>query len=400
MKLLYIVDGRSPTALNWISYFIQAGHEVHLVSTYPCSTVEGVATQYVIPIALSNFYTQSGPRGTEKMNWIRRLLPVRVRTAIRQMAVPLSFSQAITRLESIIERVQPKLIHAMRIPYEGVMAAQTLKRVHEINPGGRRFPLLVSVWGNDFTLHAESSKTMAAQTSQVLQTCDALHTDCRRDQLLATRWGYQDQKPKIVLPGGGGIQLDVFYPAQDNRDDKLPFLIINPRGFRTYVCNDTFFQAIPMVLDTHPEVRFVCPGMQGEGQAHDWVSELGIQDKVDLLPSQTRQQLAELFRQAIITLSITIHDGTPNTLLEAMACGCFPIVGDIESLREWISPGTNGMLVDPQDARQLAKATIQVIEQPEARRRAKEKNLELIKERAEYGKCMREAEEFYRYLIR
>jgi len=129
------------------------------------------------------------------------------------------------------------------------------------------------------------------------------------------------------------------------------------------------------------------------------VAELGIADKVDLLPTQTRQQMAELFRRAMITLSITTHDGTPNTLLEAMACGCFPIAGDIESLREWITPGLNGLLVDPQDVEGLAEAILQAIGQPEVRRLAREKNLELVKDRAEYRKCMREAEEFYRKLV-
>ena len=41
--------------------------------------------------------------------------------------------------------------------------------------------------------------------------------------------------------------------------------------------------------------------------------------------------MAALFRQAQVMLSITTHDGTPNTLLEGLASGCFPIAGDIES---------------------------------------------------------------------
>ena len=43
-----------------------------------------------------------------------------------------------------------------------------------------------------------------------------------------------------------------------------------------------------------------------------------------------------------MTVSPSTHDGTPNTLLEGMACGSFPIVGDLESLREWIEPGLTG----------------------------------------------------------
>jgi glycosyltransferase involved in cell wall biosynthesis len=56
-------------------------------------------------------------------------------------------------------------------------------------------------------------------------------------------------------------------------------------------------------------------------------------------------------------------------------------------------------LVDPGDPAALAAAILNAILQPELRRKAKERNLQLVKERAEYGKCMGVAEEFYGRLI-
>ena len=126
---------------------------------------------------------------------------------------------------------------------------------------------------------------------------------------------------------------------------------------------------------------------------------MGIASQVDLLPLQSQEKMAELFRQSQIHLSITTHDGTPNSLLEAMASGCFPIAGDIESLREWIIPGVNGSLVDPGDPAALAEAIINVLSQPELRKYAREQNLQLVKERGEYGKTMQLAEDFYKKLI-
>jgi glycosyltransferase involved in cell wall biosynthesis len=200
--------------------------------------------------------------------------------------------------------------------------------------------------------------------------------------------------------------MDLFHPA-DHADlagshaeeENRPVTIINPRGFRAYVRNDTFFHAIPYVLKSYPRARFICPGMKGEAQAEKWMSELRLRDEVALLPNQTRQQMAELFRKSAITVSITTHDGTPNTLVEALACGCFPIAGDIESLREWISPGENGLLVDPGDPRALADAIVQAISKPELRQAAREKNLRMVKERAEYRKCMGMVAEWYQRVI-
>jgi glycosyltransferase involved in cell wall biosynthesis len=109
--------------------------------------------------------------------------------------------------------------------------------------------------------------------------------------------------------------------------------------------------------------------------------------------------MAELFREAAVAVSPSIHDGTPNTLLEAMACGCFPVVGDLESLREWIKPGINGFLINPGDPTALAQSVIKAIDQPSLRLKARDHNQILISERAEYRTTMKKAGEFYKSLI-
>ena len=126
---------------------------------------------------------------------------------------------------------------------------------------------------------------------------------------------------------------------------------------------------------------------------------LGIEESVLLLPPLTAQQMGLLFRQAMITVSPTEHDGTPNTLLEAMACGCFPIAGDLESIREWIDNGVNGLLVNAADPGELAEAVLRVIGDPELRSSAAMRNKNLIQEKARYADVMHEAEAFYSRII-
>ena len=53
MRILFVADGRSPIALNWIRYFIAAGHAVHLASSFPCQPEPGLASFTVVPVALS-----------------------------------------------------------------------------------------------------------------------------------------------------------------------------------------------------------------------------------------------------------------------------------------------------------------------------------------------------------
>jgi glycosyltransferase involved in cell wall biosynthesis len=397
MRLFFVADGRSPIALNWIRYFVDRGHEVHLASTFPCSPDLELAGQYLVPVALSQAAGEArqGNVGGGSGR-IKKALPVGLRTAIRQWVGPLTLPGGARRLRRILTEVRPDLVHAMRIPYEGMLAALAEPEA----------PLLISIWGNDFTLHSPSTPLMRRLTRRALARANALHTDCQRDFRLAIEWGYPAEGLSRVLPGGGGIQLDVFHPAGGSGltdDTEVPFRIepavINPRGIRAYVRNDTFFKAIPRVLESMPEVRFLCPVMRGEAQAEGWVRGLGIGNHVELLPRQSREQMARLFRRAQVAVSPSEHDGTPNTLLEAMACGCFPVAGDIEPLREWITNGENGLLVDPGDPNALAQAILTGLQQASLREKAREINRRLIAERADYRQVMMEAEGFYQEIV-
>jgi glycosyltransferase involved in cell wall biosynthesis len=393
MRLLFVADGRSPITMNWLSYLVDAGHTVHLVSSYPCAPDLKLASLHVLPVAFGALAgdTPASPAAgilslpARARRLARNAIPTAVRTRLRQLFGPFSLSKAATELERIQQEIQPDLVHAMRIPYEGMLAA-----VAELPT-----PLLISVWGNDFTLHAPSTPLTRRYTGMTLQRACALHVDCHRDLRLAQEWGFAEEKPSIVLPTSGGIQAEIFY--QGDPSDSLT--VINPRGFRAYVCNESFFHSIPIVLKRHPQVTFLCPAMESEKRARQWLAELEIGDSVQLLPRQNRSQMADLFRRSQVVVSPTTHDGTPNTLLEAMACGCFPVAGDLESLREWISPGVNGLLVDPADPHALAESICRALEAPALRQRAAEHNVRLIADRAEYQKVMASAVSFYWNLL-
>lgn len=383
MKILYVADGRSPIAQNWIRHFAQSerGDEVYLASTFACSldfTIHGLE---ITPVAFSSAKKVSQRPGTASAR------TVRLRTAFRQWFGPLTIRRASQRLREYIERVKPDLVHAMRVPYEGMMAADAYNGT----------PLLVSIWGNDFTLHAPSTRLMSHYTNWTMQVSDALHADCHRDVRLAHEWGLNRAKPSLVAPGNGGIRTDVFHPPEGPIEDPV---IINPRGFRPYVRNDMFFKAIPLVLKKHPNAKFIFALMAGEPQVEQWTEQLGVRDAVELLPPLSHAQMADVFRRVQIVASPSIHDGTPNSLLEGIACGCFPVAGDLESIREWITPGENGLLFNSNDPRSIADAICVALESKDLRIKAMALNQEVILSRAEYQANMKMVEEFYGKLVR
>jgi glycosyltransferase involved in cell wall biosynthesis len=390
MKILFVVDARSPIALNWIRYFAGRGDEIYIASTFACLVDLPVNELEITPVAFSAFKKPSQRPGSTS-SWMLRLSSAQamgLRTIIRQWFGPLTIRQASKRLRAFIERVKPDLIHAMRIPYEGMLASQALEAMKETV----KAPLIVSSWGNDFTLHAPSTRFMSQHTRRAMQLTDAFHADCHRDVRLAQEWGLAFLKPTLVVPGNGGIRTDIFFPNSKPVDKPV---IINPRGFRPYVRNDIFFKAIPLVLAKQPNAQFICASMAGESQAQEWIRDLNIDHAVELLPSLPHHEMAIAFRRAQIVVSPSIHDGTPNTLIEGMACGCFPLAGDLESIREWITPNENGLLFDSNHPGSIADAIVTAIENKELRNKAASLNQEIIVSRAEYKNNMKRVEEFY-----
>jgi glycosyltransferase involved in cell wall biosynthesis len=388
MRILFIADGRSPTTLNWMGYFIQQGHQVHLASTYHCTPQLDLASIHFLPTAFSRIAGASpAGGGRHGENLVKRLLPTSTRTKIRQWVVPPTLPRAARALKKIIEEIKPELLHALRIPYEGMLATLADPQI----------PFITSVWGNDFTLHAPANLLTRYYTRKTVRRTDALMADCQRDIRLARHWGFTEGHPSIVLPGGGGIKTEIFFPPEEPVSAPV---VVNPRGLRAYVRSDTFFHAVPRVLVKRPETRFFCPSMSGEPQAERWVAELGIEKAVTLLPRMDQKALGGLFRGGMVAVSPSEHDGSPNSLLEAMACGCFPIAGDIESIREWITDGENGLLVDPADPEGLAAAILRALEDDELRAKARAHNLKMVGERAEYGAVMAQAEAFYQNVVK
>lgn len=403
MHILLVADGRSPITRRWVQSLVTLENQVTLVSSFPCNPLPGVTDMFILPVAFAGLGgNQVGGSGAP----IPR--PDRLRQAVsrsrnlflstRYLIGPATLPFYKRSFINIVEKSKPDLVHALRIPFEGMLARYT--------PPG--VPLVVSIWGNDLTLHGLGSPRMRTLTESVLQKAVGLMADAHRDIRLGQHWGFGSQKPSLVVPGAGGVDLMEInranLPLGESLADRLPAgmpLVVNPRGFRPgSVRNDVFFQAIPLVLQrwTSP-VHFICTAMDGQPEAIRWVQRLNLGQHVRLLPYLTQPQLWDLFLRVDISVSISTHDGTPNTLLEAMACGCLPVAGDIESLREWITPGVNGLLVEPGKPQALAEALLLGLEHPELRKRAAEVNRNIIRQRADASMIRTQVGAFYQKIV-
>jgi glycosyltransferase involved in cell wall biosynthesis len=165
-----------------------------------------------------------------------------------------------------------------------------------------------------------------------------------------------------VLVHGSGIDLDHFHESVPA--DKPVFLLIarllRDKGIREYV------EAARRVRSRHPDARFQLLG------PYDPNPSAIAPEEVDAWRQEgTIEYLGETddVRPFLNACSIYVlpsyREGTPRTVLEALATGRAVITTDVPGCRETVVHGRNGFLVTPKDAEALAQAMEVFIEKPE-----------------------------------
>lgn len=408
MKICLIVDAQSPHSQRWIELLDAAGNEVHLISTWPTEDANlPVKSTFIAPVDFSTKIRSSekaASMGTSRSAKSKLISKVRgtplwkLVSSLRNRMAPLMVRRQSKLVAARLDEIKPDIVHAMRIPFEGLLASAAIQR--------SRYPFVVSTWGNDFTLFAQRDPIVRSLTMELISRVDALHTDCEKDMVIAKEWGLDPKVSTLVAPGNGGVDASIFSPSEHrssvrealNLPGDVP-IVINPRGLKEYIRNDTFFASIPLILNEYPDAIFLCISMEGKAVAENYCEQYQIGHAVRLMPSVSHTEMARLFQASDVVVSSSDHDGTPISLLESMACGCFPVAGDIPSSYEWVTDGQNGFIHDRTSPADLAEKVISALAQPALRASAASLNQVILQERASRVRSTERMMDLYRKAI-
>lgn len=99
--------------------------------------------------------------------------------------------------------------------------------------------------------------------------------------------------------------------------------------------------------------------------------------------------IRDALHSASYYLSASLSDGASSSLLEAMACGLFPIISDIPANREWITHEKNGLLFPAGDDTSLRECIRRAIAGESWMAEARISNRRLVEEHANIDVSMR-----------
>ena len=176
----------------------------------------------------------------------------------------------------------------------------------------------------------------------------------RADQLVVIRNGLTFQaEPAMRAAVRSALLAELRLPA-----DAL--LIGNVANLRPVKGHRYLLQAAATVVRQFPKAHFVLIGT-GELQAtlQAQAAELGVSANVHLLGQRPNAaQLAQAFDLAVLA---SLHEGLPNTVMEAMAAGVPVVATAVGGVLEMITDGETGYLAPAADAARLAEKLLQAL---------------------------------------
>lgn len=357
MKICFLGNGNTTHVHNWIQYFAEKGHQIHLITLdgYNFEPHENISVYPVTSLL------------TRNRNFFSCLL--------------LSL-----KIKKIIRMINPEIIHAHYLTDYGLLGYLT------------GFPrLVVTCWGSDILVEPKKFLMKRILTPRILESAKLVTADSVTARNECLKYCNHPEKTELIL---WGVDLALFHESARAGSGREKITILSTRIFAPNYNIDTIIQSIPYVVEKHNRVNFVLKSIIPDPGLQQVAETLNVAEYTEFVCSNIEyKKLAEFHHTADIFVSVPSSDSSSVSLLEAMACGLPVIVSDIPANHEWVTDGWNGLVVPVRDPENLARAILWLIENPDLMRLFGERNALTIRKRADREKHMAHMEELYQQLL-
>jgi glycosyltransferase involved in cell wall biosynthesis len=349
--MLLLGDARQVHLRRWAAYFSGHGYDVLTLSLEPGDDFPSRFRRVAIPDLLPDALRYP-------------LAAVAVRRACREFL--------------------PDVVSAHFVPNYGLIAALVRPR-----------SWVLSTWGSDVMTDPDKSAFHRWRAGFVLHRAPYVTSDA---QVLTERirsFGVDAQK---ILTFPYGVDDRLFCPAAAT--PATGPRIVSNRKLEPLYRVDTVIDAFVAVREALPDAALTVAGDGGSRAALARRAERSTASgAITFVGALDHGRMPALLREHHLYVSASPHDTTSVSLLEAMACGLFPVVTDIPANREWIVDGENGRLVPAGQATRFAVTLIDSWRDTGLRERARRRNLEIIAARGRWEDSMQPARRLFDALV-
>lgn len=371
MKICYLANAHSIHVKRWVHYFVEKGHEVHVVS-----------------LVLSD--TGGGKIHVLERSGIR----------LKVLSYAVDMARMFFRTRKLLKEINPDIVHSHYVWDYGVLGALTRFR-----------PFVMSVWGSDVLILPRRSRFYKAVVAATLKRADMVTTTAVfMGAYLQEEFGLPQSK---IMRVPWGVDLHLFcrgYEAEVRalkRELNIPAgapVILSNRNMKPRYNIGNIVEAAYIVVLKHPETIFIMLRGYGDAEFEEEMKEkartLGISANFRFIPRVlVPEEMAVFLNAADLFVSIPRTDQFASTIMEGMACGLIPVVTNMEVYRQYLRDGENAFLVDPDNPQEIAEKIIYSIEHPLMKGKVYEINRNIIEEKEDWMKNAQKMEELYERLV-
>ncbi len=347
MRILFVAMADSIHTARWINQISHQNWDIHVFDFNEGSVnaeLSNVTTHTVYP-----------PKQQTKLKTWESNLPFRLKYNFVRRNLPSVLERRFfpPRLAAFLElanHLKPDILHSLEMQHESYPLLEAKRN----SDGYFKMPWVYSSWGSDI-YHFINQPEHCDRIKSVLSECDYYVADCRRDVRLAEENGFKGETLG-VFPTAGGYDVEKLRGLIEV-ENVLDRKTIALKGYHHWAGRAlTALKALQLCADLlkNYTVEIYLADKRVQKFAEEFSRSTGV--PVKIIQHAENVEILKLFGRSRISIGMSITDGTPNTMLEAMIMGAFPIQSDTVSTAEWITSGRNGFLVSTEDVEMTAQA--------------------------------------------
>jgi len=284
-------------------------------------------------------------------------MKIEVAPFMSYLALPLYLLDAISLLGSrsrylrhLIKKRQPDIIHALETQHGGYLVADAVAGLTNI-PEFR-----LTLWGSDLIWFRRFRRHQRL-IRNVLTITDSLGIECKRDVDIARTLGFRGEFLP-VLPASGAMdmanqEMSHTFDAPSTRKK------IVVKGYSGFVGRSlSALDALEQLADelSEFEIHIYSASIKTVYYARRIAKRSKLRVLCHRKHTMTHEEVMSLFSKARVSLSLSLSDGFPGSLREAMVSGCFPIESKNSCGNDWTIPDRSAFFVDPKNRAEIIRA--------------------------------------------
>jgi glycosyltransferase involved in cell wall biosynthesis len=300
-------------------------------------------------------------------------------------------------LAEVIREWQPDIVNAL-----GFDTAFLYLKARQINNGSQQEKLVLTIRGGPDIELQKANPRERARIVEFLQIADYLLGDRKSldtaNELIPER---RQLIKQYVFPGAGGIDVDQLTNRWQNHPPSKRRLILWPKAHDSYYTSSlSTLEALRLCWDQiQPCELHILSAWEGTTVSQwFWTLPEAMQQAAQYQGNIPHKEVLDLALKARVMLAPSLLDGIPNTLLEAMACGAFPIVSPLESIQALVKE-ENVLFARNLYPQEIADAIIRAMNDDALVDAAAQRNIPVVRSFAHRPDVRMKAIQMYRDIV-